>query len=315
MKKTVGTHLSNFHCDDVTGSVLLWYVNGFNEYQLIRTSDQNVLNECDLVFDVGSVYDHSKKRYDHHQRNYNETFSPQHNVLLCGCGLLFKHYGNEIIQNVITSLHPDVVLTTFQINWLMLKVYNMFILPIDGKDNGIDINDSPMKYYDYSSLSDRIRRLNYYAEGPQRLDKFAEAQQIVQKEFIEIVQFLYDFGLPSLTLVNDNFVKRFKYNDDGKILVLFSKCNWSLILEELQLNDSKKVLGEQWKCTAISKTGCFKPLLPFPNNWRGLRDDQLSNECKVEHSIFVHNSGFLAVNKTLEGILQMTTISLQQLIE
>lgn len=33
-----------------------------------RSRDPAVLGTCDIVVDVGAVYDHEKKRYDHHQR-------------------------------------------------------------------------------------------------------------------------------------------------------------------------------------------------------------------------------------------------------
>lgn len=34
-----------------------------------------ILKECDIVVDVGAEFDHQKKRYDHHQREFNETLS------------------------------------------------------------------------------------------------------------------------------------------------------------------------------------------------------------------------------------------------
>lgn len=33
------------------------------------------LDECDIVVDVGAVFDHEKKKYDHHQREFTETLS------------------------------------------------------------------------------------------------------------------------------------------------------------------------------------------------------------------------------------------------
>ena len=35
---------------------------------LYRTRDPKLLEECDIVVDVGGVYDPEKQRYDHHQR-------------------------------------------------------------------------------------------------------------------------------------------------------------------------------------------------------------------------------------------------------
>jgi uncharacterized UPF0160 family protein len=35
--------------------------------ELIRTRDPQELEKCDVVVDVGGVYDHNTHRYDHHQ--------------------------------------------------------------------------------------------------------------------------------------------------------------------------------------------------------------------------------------------------------
>ena len=37
-------------------------------YCFPRTRDPAVLNTCDIVVDVGAVFDPDKKRFDHHQR-------------------------------------------------------------------------------------------------------------------------------------------------------------------------------------------------------------------------------------------------------
>ena len=36
--------------------------------EIVRSRDQTVLDTCDIVVDVGGVYDPSMQRYDHHQR-------------------------------------------------------------------------------------------------------------------------------------------------------------------------------------------------------------------------------------------------------
>ena len=59
-----------------------------------------------------------------------------------------------------------------------------------------------------------------------------------------------------------------------------------------------------------SRTSSFalrQKLLP---NYCGLRDEELSNACGIPECIFVHISGFLGINKTREGALQMAIQSL-----
>lgn len=38
--------------------------------EIIRTRDPVKLEKCDVVVDVGGVYDHKQHRYDHHQRYF-----------------------------------------------------------------------------------------------------------------------------------------------------------------------------------------------------------------------------------------------------
>lgn len=47
----------------------------YEDAVIVRTRDVAKLNDCDIVVDVGAVFDHEKKRYDHHQREFNETLS------------------------------------------------------------------------------------------------------------------------------------------------------------------------------------------------------------------------------------------------
>lgn len=85
---TIGTHNGKFHCDEVFAC---WMLKQLPDYQnhlilryvylnyflylffVFRTRDLKVLETCDIVVDVGAVFDHSKKRYDHHQK-YVFTF-------------------------------------------------------------------------------------------------------------------------------------------------------------------------------------------------------------------------------------------------
>lgn len=39
----------------------------FQDAALVRTRDPNKLADCDVVVDVGGVYDADKFRFDHHQ--------------------------------------------------------------------------------------------------------------------------------------------------------------------------------------------------------------------------------------------------------
>ena len=66
--KIIGTHNGTFHCDEVLACCMLKLLPQYEDAEIVRTRDQTVLNTCDVVVDVGGVYEPTSHRYDHHQR-------------------------------------------------------------------------------------------------------------------------------------------------------------------------------------------------------------------------------------------------------
>ena len=55
-----------------------------------RSRDPTVLGACDIVVDVGGVYDESKNLFDHHQRGFTEVFGHGFKTKLSSAGLVYK---------------------------------------------------------------------------------------------------------------------------------------------------------------------------------------------------------------------------------
>ena len=51
--------------------------------------------------------------------------------------------------------------------------------------------------------------------------------------------------------------------------------------------------------------------LSLPQDWRGLREDELSKVSGITDCIFVHMGGFIGGNKTKNGALEMAVKALQ----
>ena len=49
-------------------------MQAFKNAEIVRSRDPKVLDECDIVIDVGGVYDPAAHRYDHHQKGFTEVF-------------------------------------------------------------------------------------------------------------------------------------------------------------------------------------------------------------------------------------------------
>jgi hypothetical protein len=58
----IATHSGSFHCDEALGCYLLRLTPEFAEGEIVRSRDPEVLKECDVVIDVGGVYDPATHR-------------------------------------------------------------------------------------------------------------------------------------------------------------------------------------------------------------------------------------------------------------
>ncbi|GLU21304.1 hypothetical protein SLE2022_374500 [Rubroshorea leprosula] len=101
--KRVGTHNGNFHCNEALACFeafacfMIRLTNKFYGAQIVRTRDPLVLEALDTVVDVGFVYDPSRDLYNHHQKEFEEIFGHGFTTKLSSAGLVYKHYGAEII--------------------------------------------------------------------------------------------------------------------------------------------------------------------------------------------------------------------------
>jgi len=98
-KAVIGTHSGTFQADEAMGVWMLRQLPAYRHSPVIRSRDMAVLEtQCDIVIDVGGIYDHDKLRYDHHQRGYDERFDPQRCTKLSASGLVYRHYGKQVLQ-------------------------------------------------------------------------------------------------------------------------------------------------------------------------------------------------------------------------
>ncbi|XP_020084543.1 UPF0160 protein MYG1, mitochondrial-like [Ananas comosus] len=120
--RRVGTHNGTFHCDEALGCFMIRLTANFCGAEIVRTRDAEMLNTLDAVLDVGGVYDPSRDRYDHHQKGFTEVFGHGFNTKLSSAGLVYKHYGKEIIAKELErgEDHQDV-------QRLYIAVYKSFI--------------------------------------------------------------------------------------------------------------------------------------------------------------------------------------------
>lgn len=253
-KPKIGTHNGVFHCDEILACFLLKQLEELKDAEIVRTRDPEVLRECAVVVDVGGVYDPESHRYDHHQREFDFTFSsihpefPNKTIKLSSAGLIYGHFGEKIIEQILSDVHVSET----ELSLIYGRVYDSFIEEIDGIDNGVPqyLEGSPA-YKINTHLSARIGAMNPEWNAPVDVDVneiFNEAMKIVGKEFSDNVIGLAKSWLPARSIVEKAILERFQIHSSGAIIELKPRCPWQNHLftleKELKIDSIKFVIFE-----------------------------------------------------------------------
>lgn len=327
--KLIGTHDGTFHCDEALGCAMLQMMPEWAGSTIVRTRDLEELAKCDIVIDVGGVYDHAAKRYDHHQRTFTAVLGDAHpdvaaesrpdfSTKLSACGLVYKHYGLQSLLPALWAGPPSLLPTIYK------KMYKSFVEEVDAIDNGVDIADGPLKYRVNTNLSARVGQLNPAWNEENGKDRrnalFREAMHLAGGEFEAGVGRLSASWWPARAIVEAAADALAAVDASGQILLLEQYAPWQGHLRDLE---EERGLGEQvlyclypdssggsWRVQAVAKEG-FVSRKALPSPWRGVRDQDLSGITGIDGCVFCHQAGFIGGNATRAGALAMARAALE----
>jgi len=295
----------------------------YKDSVVVRSRDPDVLKSCGTLVDVGAVYDHSRSMYDHHQREFASTnVFPGQKIKLSSAGLVYKHFGGEIIESLVGPLDK----TTREL--LVNKVYERVVKEVDAIDNGVSITDGDTKYKINTNLSSRVGRLNpdWNASSEESSDKarngnFRLAMSMVFEELCDAVEWYAYSWLPARDIVL-KAVREPVFTNNSKealIIKIDRYCPWKshLFDIETELKIQGKILyvlypdsSGNWRVQAVppeqSSFDCRKKL---PEPWRGVRNDALDKLTGLPGCIFVHAAGFIGGAKSYDTAFQMAKMS------
>lgn len=336
--KVIATHSGTFQADEALGVWLLRNTPTYYNSPVVRTRDPDIYNSADIVIDVGGTYNHDEKKYDHHQRDYNERFEPKVELLMGGqtdeiprctklsaSGLVYRHYGRDVIMSIYPTLSSE------DLEKVYIKVYNQFMETIDAIDTGVEMlpSDVQMVYRDNTGLSSRISRLNARwnenNSGDEQDKRFEKAVAACGDDFTSIVTKIVESDLPARAIVEKAFLNRKEIDSSGEIVCLESGgLPWKGHLYNLEKeynsdDDSlvKYVLytdqSGMWRIQAVTvENQAFENRLSLPEEWRGVRDEDLTKVAGIQGCRFCHAAGFIGGNDTFEGVLEMAKIALKR---
>lgn len=248
-RKLIGTHDGTFHCDEALAVSMLKCLPEFKDAIVVRTRVPAELTKCDIVVDVGAIYDPDTMRFDHHQREFTDTLTG-FNTKLSSAGLVYRHFGKRVIQSILNSDTKDIIPDAF-IDICYEKIYKNFMEHIDAIDNGVSIAEGELKYRITSTLSNRVGSLNPAWNEPQTPaiydERFVDAMTLTFSEFYSSVIDLWSVWWPARVYVQRAFDNRRDVHSSGRIMVLEHFCPWKDHLFEIE----KEV--EIANCLVISK--------------------------------------------------------------
>ncbi|MBS0620831.1 MAG: MYG1 family protein [Verrucomicrobia bacterium] len=278
IRRSVGTHDGSFHADEVTACALLLLYNLVDRERVFRTRDLSKLAEYEYVCDVGGLYDPSKKRFDHHQSEYQGDFSSAGMVLfyLREEGIIdpaiYAYFDRSLVAGVDAHdngrVSPEYGVCTFS------QVISNFV-PTE-----YDAPDAMQTAAFFQALDFTLGHLQRLLERYRVIQSYREkvAESMSKQE-----RFLYfDEALPWM----DCFFEMGGETHPALFVVMPSGGHW-------------KVRGIP---PSLEQRMQVRKMLP--EKWAGLLDEDLKKVSGIPGAIFCHKGRFISVWESKEDALR-----------
>lgn len=273
------THSGKFHADDVLAwALILEFYN--DQATLIRTRDHQKIQDGDIVFDVGGVFDPKNLRFDHHQSSYTGPLSSAGMVLSwlkdldCINTELFTRLKNTLVDYV-DDVDNGRVLP--QIN---IPCFAQFVDILGATCNTLE-------QYDQAFQKATMFAQNYLRSITDKLVTEQKDQQQVLEE------------MHKAQSEKRNYLLFPKYTSWK---VPYFSHNGSLHPTEFVMFPN---LQNNWQAVAIPpEENSFAQKKSFPKEWAGLRDQDLAAVIGIPGGIFCHKNRFIAVFSSKESMMQ-----------
>jgi uncharacterized UPF0160 family protein len=349
--KVIMTHNGTFHCDEVLATAMLTYhTNEFRNAKTIRSRKKTDWVNADVLLDVGGEFDVPKRRFDHHQTTFNETLSERHKTKLSTAGLIFKHFGKEVITDVLEHLHKEKLCNNDWTSKDIEDIYNYVYLElfesIDAIDNGISQyeNADPPNYRITTDLSSRVARLNVSwnqtkekekekdknAMESLEMERFEKAMKVCDAELVECITICALSYIPARKIVETAILNRKQVHESGQIIEMTAFCPWTDHLFQLEKelsitsssSDSQNTIpiilfaifavnNNEFCIRAVPLSPkSFKLRKQLKESWCGVPDSEIEDASGIKGLKFVHSNGFIAGAKTRDAALALAVQSL-----
>lgn len=300
------THSGQFHADDIFSTALLnVYFKNKEPKTKVKCKRSRIANDiktADIVYDVGFIYNPKKLRFDHHQNDVN--LIRDNGVKYAAFGLVFKHFGPELIGMMSGEKMKKTVSDIFE------TVEKKLVQHIDGMDNG------QLTYTQNFNGVDIFTIDNYYRICKDIID--TSNTKLLDKKFFELVKLsepiVENVILYAINKEKEKILatKAYKKSKDKRVIMCdrFYNFNFNKFPEPLITVYPDTLEG--WNAKVVEKgEELYDARFYFPESWRGLVNTELEKACGVKGAKFCHKSGFLCVNETKEGLMEMVRLGME----
>ena len=292
IKKLI-THSGSFHADDVFASAVLSLVfeKEGQEFEIIRTRDEEVIKTGDVVFDVGGVYDESINRFDHHQKG--GAGKRENGIEYSSFGLVWKKFGP------ILSSQEE-----------MMIIDARLAAPVDAADNGMDIIEKKYDIFPYAIQEFfRVMRPALIEPDLGMDEMFKEGVSIARKILEREMIYAKDAVLAKKAILDI-----YENTEDKRVLVFDKNYHSAEVLEKMKETLFVVYPREDgnFGVKAIRKDmDSFENRKNLPESWAGLKGEDLERVSGVPGAIFCHRALFMASAKTKEGAIMLANLALK----
>jgi uncharacterized UPF0160 family protein len=284
--RSFGTHDGTFHADEVSACALLIVFNLIDRDKIVRTREPERLDQCEFVCDVGGIYDPSKKRFDHHQLEYQGG--------LASAGMIWRYIKE---MGLVDQKGYDYL------NHAALK-------GIDAHDNGKIVQEEGVCTFSHIIAS--MVPVNYSASEAERTAAFFEALDFAIGYFRRL--------LDRLDYIRTCRKKVAAAMEKKESFLLFDEpMPWQENFFELGGVNHPALFvvmpaEKHWKLRGIppSPANKMEVRFPQPKQWAGLRDKELEEVSGISGAIFCHKGLFISVWETKEAALKALDLILRE---
>ena len=298
-------------------NVYLSRMNNIEIVQNINNTTQNTNKITEILIGIGNKYEHPNK-YDYHQSEFNEIWQPQSknslvlkykkdDILLSCAGLIWKHYGSEIIEMYL-SINSDKYSydhTEETIQDIVDIVYFKNIVYLDAHANGISLTS---KNLDIHKIIDGLNT-NFTSETEN--EKFNRGVRLVgeileihfldvigkyfnyQKDLILVQQLINQQSNNTFLFINESIPTIFKCLDS-----LDSNYNFKFCIFHRQ---TEHIDEYTIKTRRLNNTK-YIPVCPLI----------YLNTHTNKDILYIHKNGLIAKTKTFNSALTLIAESLSQ---